>query len=92
MTSKSRPYEDLEFLAPGRDQPSFRLQLSRGIRHLSGRLISALTTAHEPKVHKIRTRDGQTRFDAYDPVTNEHIRAVSEENVRIWLEQRHNTM
>ena len=92
MISKSKLYENWELSAPGSDRTSFRLQLSRGIRHLSGRLISALTTAHEPKVHKIRTRDGQTLFDAYDPVTNKHIRAVSEENVRIWLEQRHNTI
>ena len=88
MTSKFSLYAALYPLARG-DRPSLRRLLSRGLRHLSDRLIRALTTTDEPKICKIGTKDGQVLFDAYDPVTKDHIRAVSAENIYVWLEERY---
>ena len=90
MNSKTRLYKDLERLTSESTQPSFRLQAPNGLSRLMHRLIRALTASHEPKIHQIQARDGQILFEGYDPVTNDHIQTTSEEEVRIWLEQRYN--
>ncbi|MBE9076259.1 hypothetical protein IQ241_02930 [Romeria aff. gracilis LEGE 07310] len=48
-----------------------------------------MTTCQDPRIQARSSQDGQTLFDAYDPVTQQRIRGVSEAGLRAWLEQRY---
>ena len=92
MTSKSTRYEDLDGLAPGSTQLSVRSKLFRGLGNLIDRLIQALASDDEPKIREVHIMNGSILFNAYAPVTGMKIRAVSEEELRTWLEHRRHSL
>lgn len=53
------------------------------------RLIDALSTSSEPSVELVRDWLGHSHWRAYDPVTSQTFYCDSEEEVRIWLEDRY---
>jgi hypothetical protein len=47
------------------------------------------TASHkEPKIRQIQDREGQTWWQAYDPITGQTTYLSSEHEVQIWLEER----
>ena len=53
------------------------------------RLITKLQTEPEPKIWEKRDRLGNTFFKVYDPASDRFIYLSSENEVRIWLEERY---
>jgi hypothetical protein len=70
----------------GRSRPALSARLSdlwQGVlSHLS------ISTA-EPRTWTSLTADGQTLWNAYDPVSGKTIRHASDSEVRTWLEERY---
>ena len=63
--------------------------LSKSI-HVLGRFIrSSLIYSSDPKVVWKRDRQGLVYLQAYDPRTNSYHYFSSEQDVRIWIEQRY---
>jgi predicted 3-demethylubiquinone-9 3-methyltransferase (glyoxalase superfamily) len=52
-------------------------------------LVRSVKTRQEPQITWMRDRQGQSYFKVYDPLTEQHYYADSEQEVRIWLEQRY---
>jgi predicted 3-demethylubiquinone-9 3-methyltransferase (glyoxalase superfamily) len=52
-------------------------------------LVRSVRTTQEPKVTWIRDRQGYSYFKIYDPLTEQHHYTDSEQEARIWLEQRY---
>lgn len=52
-------------------------------------LVRSIETSREPKVTWMRDRQGQSYFKIYDPVTGQHHYADSDQEARVWLEQRY---
>ncbi|MGJ3245171.1 MAG: hypothetical protein ACFE0I_03750 [Elainellaceae cyanobacterium] len=90
MNSKLTPYEELELLPPNSQYPAVSTILTRKLSHLIGQLLRSLVATDEPRITQIgSTQTGEPRFHAYDPITRQGIRGVSETELRIWLEQRY---
>ncbi len=51
--------------------------------------IARLTATTEPQIWPTQTRDGQVQWNAYDPMTHQSLEFVTEDDLRIWLENRH---
>ena len=89
MNSKLTLYEKLELLPPNSLKPNSQSSF-RWLSCLVGQLLQGLAAADEPRITQTdSTQTGEPRFNAYDPITRESIRGVSEAEIRIWLEQRH---
>ncbi len=56
---------------------------------LSDALRYATVQAHEPRIHQIRDRQGQTLWQVFDPVSRDRATFACEREVRAWLEQRY---
>jgi len=55
------------------------------------KFVSFLTPpTSEPRVWCSQDDQGNCYWNAYDPLSNNSIRGVSEDNLRIWLEDRYN--
>ncbi len=52
-------------------------------------LLNALTSRPEPKIRQECDRFGNQYFTVYDPISNQRQTLSSEQEVRIWLEQRY---
>jgi hypothetical protein len=52
-------------------------------------LVKFAETTQETKVTWMRDRQGHSYFKIYDPLTEQHHYADSEQEVQIWLEQRY---
>ncbi|MDJ0703875.1 MAG: hypothetical protein QNJ46_11400 [Leptolyngbyaceae cyanobacterium MO_188.B28] len=90
MNIQSTHYEELQQTVPGKSRPlSGGHHLSNYLQALFGSLIRVLAPTESPIIREVRTLDGQTQFNAYDPLTNQRIRRASEEEIRVWLEQRY---
>lgn len=70
-----------------------QVQLSSFASSISKGLWKGLETlflkGSEPKIHQMRNAKGKLIFKVYDPSTQQSNRFESEEEVRIWLEQRY---
>jgi hypothetical protein len=53
------------------------------------RLLTLLSGKTEPKIWRKRDRAGNWYFRVFDPVTNLSSTFSSEQEVRVWLEQRY---
>jgi hypothetical protein len=53
------------------------------------RLVALLSGSSEPQVTTLVDRGGQQQWHVYDPVLNHHHTFTSEQEVRVWLEQRY---
>ncbi|MEM0979721.1 MAG: hypothetical protein AAGH78_05535 [Cyanobacteria bacterium P01_H01_bin.58] len=89
MNSKMVLYQRLELLPSGSLYALNSTRLWQALRRLGGQLVHVLAFGEEPRIRTRQDQNGQTVFDAYDPVTHRHIRNVSEDTLRLWLEQRY---
>lgn len=55
-------------------------------------LSQHLCNADEPRVWKTGDRTGQVLWHAYDPLTNKYAAFDSENEIRVWLEERYNQL
>jgi len=56
----------------------------------SASMLHSLTKPNEIRVWKVGDRQGVTYWKAYDPYTDRTSHLSSEDDLRIWLEQRYN--
>lgn len=64
-------------------------RIMSGLRHAVGRVLSWLDGSDEPHVWSTVNPAGQVRWNANDPYSGRQIRDVSENALRVWLEERH---
>jgi hypothetical protein len=88
MDSKATLYEELELISPKPSCPSLKLRVSQGCRQLLQALIKFLTSTDEIKIYQVERADGSPCFNAYDPINRIGIRSASEDELRVWIEQR----
>ncbi|NEQ96827.1 MAG: hypothetical protein F6K30_08905 [Cyanothece sp. SIO2G6] len=53
-------------------------------------LLQVFTISNEPRIWTRTSKDGQTSWHIYDPVNQRRLTLMSEEEVRVWLDTRHN--
>ncbi|NJL49019.1 MAG: hypothetical protein HC929_18115 [Leptolyngbyaceae cyanobacterium SM2_5_2] len=63
--------------------------LKQHLHHWGRSLLVWLCPSMSPRITVRRNRQGQTWFLAYDPVDGQHRRFYSEQDLRIWLDQRY---
>lgn len=64
-------------------------QIAGSTRQVWHRLMTWLMDSQEIRIRSITTPLGQSLWDIYDPTTQQSIQRLSEEDVRIWLEERY---
>jgi hypothetical protein len=52
-------------------------------------LLTVETLGQEPRIWQSKDRFGQTWWHAYDPITKRFVCRDSEDEIRIWLEERY---
>lgn len=52
-------------------------------------IVYALTRRAEVRVWAVKTRQGQVFWKAYDPVSGRTFSFTSEDEVRLWIDQRY---
>ncbi|MBD0335378.1 MAG: hypothetical protein ICV62_07815 [Cyanobacteria bacterium Co-bin13] len=52
-------------------------------------VLDKLAPREQPQIRRYTTRQGEPAWTVYDPVDGSTHRFSSEEDVRIWLEQRY---
>ncbi|MGD2184240.1 hypothetical protein [Lusitaniella coriacea] len=65
---------------------SFGLSVLEGVRR---GLETLFLKGSEPKIYQTRNSQGKLSFKVYDPIARQSNHFESEEEVRIWLEQRY---
>lgn len=54
-----------------------------------GSFVTELMGREEPKIWRVYDRAGVATWRVYDPTTNQSAHFVSEQEVRVWLDQRY---
>jgi hypothetical protein len=54
--------------------------------------VNAISNRYEPQVLQRRDRKGNNYFKTYDPETRKSNTFSSEQEIRIWLDQRHSNL
>ncbi len=54
--------------------------------------MNTITNRYEPQVSHRRDRKGNNYFKTYDPETRKSNTFSSEQEIRIWLDQRHSDL
>lgn len=60
-----------------------------GLAAIARSLLQSSYGLAEPSIRMRRDRQGKPYFTAYDPFSQTHHRFTSEQDVRIWLEERY---
>ena len=82
-------YQRLELIIPP-STPRSKKQLSwQRLIAACDAFLQALVRPTEPRIWHTRDGVGNVWWSAYDPATNRIIQNVSEEQIRVWLEQRY---
>jgi hypothetical protein len=76
-------------IQPTAHSKSRRAAIAPTLKALGGRLVRFLTAENDLRLWQ-RTRQGQTVWFAYDPLTNQKHQFLSEPDLRSWLENRYN--
>jgi len=61
-----------------------------GLSQVFQRVLGWFAPSHEPHIWSTTANDGQTCWHIYDPMYQQRLTMVSEEEVRIWLDERYN--
>ncbi|MGK7891587.1 MAG: hypothetical protein AB4042_19840 [Leptolyngbyaceae cyanobacterium] len=84
-------YQELELVA-GRSP-----RVPHPIKTLATRLgqsaqgvLRWFTPSHDPHIWTTTLKGGQTCWHVYDPVDQQRLTLISEEEVRVWLDNRYN--
>ncbi|MGG6296154.1 hypothetical protein ACQ4M4_17335 [Leptolyngbya sp. AN02str] len=70
-------------------RPSRKPVLSQGLADLWYGLMDRLAVSNEPHIWSTRDSAGNLRWKAHDPLTNETTDAMTDAEMRQWLEERH---
>ena len=84
------PLEPIEEKWLSRHQNSFDLQLAHWLEQIWLSLGKVFEVSSEPQVWKTYDFKGNPIWHTHDPMTGESGDWISEEDVRIWLEERYN--
>lgn len=60
-----------------------------GLEQLWNSVLEILTKSPEPKVYQKHDRNGKLYFQVYDPIARQSSTFNTEQEVRIWLDQRY---
>ena len=63
--------------------------LGQGLAALGRRMQKKLVGSHEPVIEERRDRTGALYWRVYDPITQDRKFFYSEDDVRVWLDQRY---
>lgn len=92
MNSQLRLYEQLELLPPGTLSAAPPAKMAKGLQRLASQLLHIFAPPDdEPKIRIRYSLNGEVWFDAHDRVTHQQIRNTTDDELRIWLEQRYRT-
>jgi len=83
ISNASRPYREHQV------QPSLGQVTQANVKGWLTPLLRRLTHDDEPRIHYHQNGFGQGYWQVYDPVNQSRYRFSSEQEVRIWLEQRY---
>ncbi len=84
-------FKSLESVRPNHDVSVLWKRFAQlfNISGLLERMATWLTTPAEPQIYKRRGRNGKVYYRLYDPRTDQRRVFSSEEDIRIWFEQRY---
>lgn len=68
---------------------SSRLRLASFSSQLWESFVKLLESSHEPRIWQRRDRQGNISWRLYDPATNQSATFASEDEIRIWLEEKY---
>lgn len=80
-------YEDLESINPPTPATQSSNSIASAAKALWQALMSSLVIGSELQVRKATDSLGQTWWRVYDPITNASADLVSEDDVRVWIEE-----
>lgn len=76
----------------GAEEPDW-VRLGRSIKGAIARAWASIakfvSVSDEPRLWKTVSANGETLWNAYDPKTNHYVEGMTEQNMRIWLEERY---
>lgn len=59
------------------------------LEQLWNSILETFTTSSEPKIYQKYDRNGKLYFRVYDPITHQSSTFSTEQELRIWLDQRY---
>lgn len=90
MNAKFARYEQLELLPRGSLSSAPPSPRVKGWQRLGALLLRLLAPSeNQPRIRIRYALNGDRVFNVYDPVTQRHLPMTSEEELRLWLEQRY---
>lgn len=63
--------------------------LKHNIRNIWQKFVSFITISDEPRIWTSIEHDGQTVWHVFNPVDNSVLAMASEQEVRVWIEERY---
>jgi hypothetical protein len=76
-------------LAQRSQTPQWTQQISKYLGRVGYQLVKFLAGNREPKITQYRDRHGNSYYEIYDPVSGNRHSCATEQEVRVWLEQRY---
>lgn len=68
---------------------SLGTQTRRAIAHIWQAIAAFLSVSDDPRLWQTKSASGDILWNAYDPKTNCHAEGLTEQDMRIWLEERY---
>ena len=87
--SASNKIEQLVEISFPKQLANFSQALMSTFKNAGASLVHYLTRPNEIRVWQVSDRQGKTYWKAYDPYNNNTSYLSSEDDLRIWLEQRY---
>lgn len=75
--------------ASGQTQIAKKVDLSTIFQQIIEGVLTGLSPAQQPQIRSRQNRQGETVWTVYDPASRVNQQFDSEQEVRIWLEQRY---
>jgi hypothetical protein len=82
-------YQKLELISDELQQKPNKPSLGGKLNDIWQAVLAYLATSTEPHVWKTQDATGHAQWKAYDPVTKHSAECSSEEEMQVWLEERH---
>ncbi|MBD0267597.1 MAG: hypothetical protein ICV77_04805 [Cyanobacteria bacterium Co-bin8] len=82
----ARPFQSKPLPIPFKHEAAPKSSL---FQRLLESVLNTLSPHEQPRIRCYTTRQGQPAWSVYDPLNRTTHQFVSEEEVRIWLEQRY---
>ncbi len=89
QTSASNKIEQLTEISLNQKLTNLSQALVTTFKDAGASLVHYLTCPNEIRIWQVSDRQGEIYWKAYDPYTNTTNYLSSENDLRVWLEQRH---